>query len=201
MDLSLQMVRDIPGVVKYHYKEGNFNWPMIIYISLVHTAAFVGLFKITHCMSETLLWAFILWPIRWVDLLSSFAENLSMTMYMMLTYATSSFFCCLFLTFLSVVLELLLVYIVYGVIDRMKPVFRSVCFWCFPIPLPIKAVFIIGHVIIVSITNFRKLTPTHTMPLEGCSLLIWVGCWWRTIPMLSRPVEKWTFRIWWKIRL
>jgi len=59
----MKMVRDIPSVVSHHWKEKNFNWPMIIYISLVHIAAFVGLFKITKCSYETLLWAFILWPI------------------------------------------------------------------------------------------------------------------------------------------
>ena len=46
-----------------HYKEGNLNWPMIIYISLAHVAAFVGLLTTTKCDNRTLLWAFILWPI------------------------------------------------------------------------------------------------------------------------------------------
>jgi len=66
MDLSLQMVRDIPKVIHHHYKEGNLNYPMIIYISLVHTVAVAGLFAIPRCSYETLLWAFILWPIRYV---------------------------------------------------------------------------------------------------------------------------------------
>lgn len=64
MDFSPQMFRDIPKTISYHYREGNFNWPMIIYISLVHVTAFVGLLKIPQCSAETLLWAFILWPIR-----------------------------------------------------------------------------------------------------------------------------------------
>lgn len=64
MDLSLQMVRDIPKVISHHYKEGGLNWPMIIYISLVHVTAFAGLFKIAQCSAETLIWAFLLWPIR-----------------------------------------------------------------------------------------------------------------------------------------
>ena len=46
-----------------HYKEGNLNWPVIIYISLAHVAAFVGLLTTTKCDNRTLLWAFILWPI------------------------------------------------------------------------------------------------------------------------------------------
>ena len=66
MDLSPKMFMELPGLVKYHYKEGNFNWPMIIYISLVHYAAAVGVAKITQCSTETLMWAFLLWPIRYV---------------------------------------------------------------------------------------------------------------------------------------
>jgi hypothetical protein len=65
MDFSAKMFRDIPGVVKHHYKEGNINWPMGIYISLVHVIATVGLFKIADCSVQTLMWAFILWPIRY----------------------------------------------------------------------------------------------------------------------------------------
>lgn len=63
MDLSAKMFMDVPGVVKHHYKEGNFNWPMIIYVCLVHYAAAVGAAKLTQCSAETLIWAFILWPI------------------------------------------------------------------------------------------------------------------------------------------
>jgi hypothetical protein len=65
MDLSLQMVRDLPGLVKHHYKEGNFNWPMIVYITIVHTVAIAGLFAIPRAKVETLLWAFALWPARY----------------------------------------------------------------------------------------------------------------------------------------
>jgi hypothetical protein len=65
MDLSFQMVRDIPKVVSHHYREGNFNWPMIIYISFVHTTALYGIMKVPQCSVETLFWAFILWPIRY----------------------------------------------------------------------------------------------------------------------------------------
>ena len=65
MDLSMKMIRDIPSVISHHWKEGNFNWPMIIYISLVHAAAITGAAKLTQCSYETLLWAFCLWPIRY----------------------------------------------------------------------------------------------------------------------------------------
>ena len=68
MDLSSQMFRDIPKVINYHWKEGNFNWPMIIYVSLVHYTALVGIARLTQCSAETLLWSFCLWPIRCVAL-------------------------------------------------------------------------------------------------------------------------------------
>lgn len=65
MDFSAKMFRDIPELVKTHYKAGNINWPMGIYVSLVHIIASVGLFKIADCSVQTLMWAFILWPIRY----------------------------------------------------------------------------------------------------------------------------------------
>jgi hypothetical protein len=64
MDLSRKMVEDIPKVISHYWKTGGFNWPMIIYISLVHSAALYGVAKLSDCSRETLLWAFILWPIR-----------------------------------------------------------------------------------------------------------------------------------------
>lgn len=64
MDFSLKMFQDIPSLISYHYKKGNINWPMLIYISLVHIIAIVGLFTIPKCQTKTLFWAFILWPIR-----------------------------------------------------------------------------------------------------------------------------------------
>lgn len=67
MDLSLSSIMNIPSVIKYHYKEGNINWPMSIYITLVHIIALYALIhKVWQCSAETLLWAFILWPIRYV---------------------------------------------------------------------------------------------------------------------------------------
>lgn len=43
--------------------ENKLNWPMIIYISLVHCASVVGLFTVTHCNKYTIFWAFLLWII------------------------------------------------------------------------------------------------------------------------------------------
>jgi hypothetical protein len=51
--------------VVYHFKSGNINWPMTIYLALVHTAAIVGILTIPSCRWETLLWAFLLWPLRY----------------------------------------------------------------------------------------------------------------------------------------
>ena len=64
MDLSLKMFRDIPSVVGNHYKAGNINWPMLTYTTIVHSAAIAGFFAAFHTDAKTLLWAFILWPIR-----------------------------------------------------------------------------------------------------------------------------------------
>ena len=64
----MKMVRDIPGVVRHHWKEGTINWPMGIYITLVHVAAAAGIPKMWDCSAETLLWAFVLWPITGVGI-------------------------------------------------------------------------------------------------------------------------------------
>jgi hypothetical protein len=69
------MFRDIPKVVAHHYKEGNLNYPMIIYISLVHIVAVLGLFALPRCSKETLVFAFTLWPIRYVALQACICEN------------------------------------------------------------------------------------------------------------------------------
>ncbi|GAX19967.1 stearoyl-CoA desaturase [Fistulifera solaris] len=70
MDFSPQMFRNIPKVAYDHYKEGNLNYPMIIYVSLVHIVAVAGLFALPKCSKETLLWAFILWPISGLGITS-----------------------------------------------------------------------------------------------------------------------------------
>lgn len=49
-------------IIYRHYKQGTLNWPMIIYISLVHVAGIVGLVTIPSCHPLTLLMALILWP-------------------------------------------------------------------------------------------------------------------------------------------
>jgi len=54
--------------VMRHYKEGNLNWPMVIYLILAHIAAIFGLISIPYCNKYTLLWAFILWPISGIGI-------------------------------------------------------------------------------------------------------------------------------------
>jgi stearoyl-CoA desaturase (delta-9 desaturase) len=64
----MSTMMDACKTVVRHYKEGNLNWPMIIYISLAHVAAVIGLFSILECKTYTLLWAFILWPISGIGI-------------------------------------------------------------------------------------------------------------------------------------
>ena len=47
---------------KKHYNAGNLNWPMLIYISFVHVTALLGVRDMFKVGWQTLLWAFILWP-------------------------------------------------------------------------------------------------------------------------------------------
>lgn len=61
-------VMKICQTVVKHYKAGNLNWPMIIYITLAHVAAIIGLTTISKCHPYTLLWAFILWPISGIGI-------------------------------------------------------------------------------------------------------------------------------------
>jgi len=63
MDLSLKMLSDIPSVIRHHYNEGTINYPMGIYITLVHIVGLVGATKVVECSKATLMWAFLLWPI------------------------------------------------------------------------------------------------------------------------------------------
>lgn len=59
----LRSIKEVWDTTVYHYKEGNMNWPMIIYLALTHIAAVVGLLRIPDCKWQTWLEAFILWPI------------------------------------------------------------------------------------------------------------------------------------------
>jgi len=64
----MKMVRDVPSVISYHWKEKNYNPPMIVFVTLVHVMAVVGLLRVNRCSNETLLWAFITWPISGIGI-------------------------------------------------------------------------------------------------------------------------------------
>jgi stearoyl-CoA desaturase (Delta-9 desaturase) len=69
MDLSVQMFKDIPKVVHYHWKEGNINWPMGIYITLVHVLGVIGaVCYVKKCSAETLLWAWYMFPMSGIGI-------------------------------------------------------------------------------------------------------------------------------------
>jgi len=61
LDLSWKMFANIPSVIKYHFDEGNIDWPLIVFFSMVHVTAFVGAFKVADCKKETLLFSYILY--------------------------------------------------------------------------------------------------------------------------------------------
>jgi len=63
MDFSPEMFKNIPRLVIDFYNEKKLNWPMIIYISLVHWIAVLGIMALPQCSKATLFWAWILWPI------------------------------------------------------------------------------------------------------------------------------------------
>ena len=56
----LKFVQEVAITFVRHYKEGNLNWPMLIYLSLAHIAAVIGLFTVPYCHTLTIFWAFIL---------------------------------------------------------------------------------------------------------------------------------------------
>jgi len=58
-----QMISESIKTVIFHYKAGNINWPLGIYVTLVHVAGCIGLTYLTSCHKYTLLLAFALWPI------------------------------------------------------------------------------------------------------------------------------------------
>jgi len=56
-------IKSVLDTMVFHWKEGNYNWPMIIYLSLVHTAGFYGLSLCSEVDWKTQLLAFLLWPV------------------------------------------------------------------------------------------------------------------------------------------
>src|SRR5210317_522144 len=59
---------NIPAVMRYHYKEGNMNLPMIMRMVLLHAIAAKGAHSVSECSIDTIFWATILSPIRSVEI-------------------------------------------------------------------------------------------------------------------------------------
>lgn len=51
------------STIHYHLSNGNVNWFMSSWVILVHILAIAGIANIPNCKAETLLFAFLLWPI------------------------------------------------------------------------------------------------------------------------------------------
>ena len=84
----------VSSSVLKHINKKDLNWPMIIYLFLVHVAAVVGLFMIPNCHRYTLLLAFLLWPISAVGITAgvhrlwahrSYKATFPLRVYLMLT--------------------------------------------------------------------------------------------------------------------
>lgn len=63
MDVSLKSISEIPSVVKHHHNAGTINWAMGRYVTAVHLMAVFGVTKVMEVKKETLMLAFLLWPI------------------------------------------------------------------------------------------------------------------------------------------
>ena len=62
MDLSLNMWMNIPNVVYHHYKEGNLNTFMCIYIPACHVLGMYGLIAYgPKAMAETWIWTYMVY--------------------------------------------------------------------------------------------------------------------------------------------
>ena len=57
------LLADTVDSIAHHLKNKSFNWPMVIYLTFVHTTALLGIQAAFAVQWKTLLWAFILWPI------------------------------------------------------------------------------------------------------------------------------------------
>jgi hypothetical protein len=52
------------GIVSKHFRDGTINYPMLIFLALAHVAGVHGILTIPKCHTYTLIFAFMLWPIR-----------------------------------------------------------------------------------------------------------------------------------------
>lgn len=63
-----KLIRESIDAIVYHYKQGSLNWPMVVFLTLAHVAAVIGLFTIRQCHPYTLFWSFLLWVISGVGI-------------------------------------------------------------------------------------------------------------------------------------
>jgi hypothetical protein len=59
----ITLAKDTVEAIAYHWKNESINWPMGVYITLVHVAAVIGLFNVSVASWQTRFLALILWPI------------------------------------------------------------------------------------------------------------------------------------------
>ena len=64
----MKVIQESIDAFVYHYKNGNINWPMVVFLTLAHVAAVIGLFSIQYCHRYTLFWSFVLWFISGVGI-------------------------------------------------------------------------------------------------------------------------------------
>ena len=180
MDLSPKMFRDIPKLVKNHYTEGNFNWPMIIYVSVVHIAALVGVSKISRCSAQTLLWAFCLWPIRYaiisrevVPCRATYMHIRTRPLHTILIFLTVAILFLSFYTKFSFTVALVSQseFIDCGLTDPMRRTLSYDSLLCCATRSLTKDRSTIGHVTTEYTTNSQKRRQTHTTPPEDFSML------------------------------
>lgn len=46
-----------------HYRADNVQWPMLLFLVVVHLAALVGIWVFSDCLWQTKLLALLLWPV------------------------------------------------------------------------------------------------------------------------------------------
>eukprot|EP01040_Poterioochromonas_malhamensis_P016216 gene16216-18354_t len=63
-----KLIRESIDAIVFHYKQGSLNWPMVVFLTLAHVAAVIGLFTIRQCHPYTLFWSFLLWVISGVGI-------------------------------------------------------------------------------------------------------------------------------------
>ena len=61
LDLSWKMFVNIPNLIKYHFVNGNINWPYVLFFAGVHITAIMGAFRVMDCSRETLIFSYILY--------------------------------------------------------------------------------------------------------------------------------------------